>query len=204
MRTCEHPTAYTERIHRAHTQSAYTERIHRAHTQSAYTERIHGAAYRCRPASLGWTTSGRGRLGCRGPSSRGRPPGVEVQGTDRLGVGSPVVKGRPPGVEVRDRPGVSGSVVKGLAAWGRGSGRAAGVGVQGQMTTSGRGRLGWRFGSGRGCGGPWSKGWPTGQRPPGVEDRTAAGVGSPVVKGLAAWGRGPGRDRPGLAGMEIQ
>ena len=34
-------------------------------------------------------------------------------------------------------------------------------------------------------GGPWSKGWPTGQRPPGVEDRTAAGVGGPWSKGRA-------------------
>ena len=86
---------------------------------------------------------------------------------------------------------------QGLAPWGRGSGRAAGVGVQGQVTTSGRGRLGW--------GGPWSvvKGWPTGQRPPGVEDRTAAGVGGPGSKGRAPWGRGPGRDGP-RAGWDVR
>ena len=28
MRTSEHPTAYTDRIHRPHTQTAYTDRIH--------------------------------------------------------------------------------------------------------------------------------------------------------------------------------
>ena len=134
------------------------------------------------------------------------------------GMGGPSRSGR----------GYGGSVQVGPRVWGvRG---AAGMGgpsrsVLYRVGVRGRRPAPWGRGpDGRGCRSPWSKGWA-----PGVGVRVGprvwgsvvqglanwseaawsrgpdgGGCGGSVVKGPGAWSRGPGRDRPGLAGMGIR